>query len=71
MRTNSCNVTENAEFNVDREKFKEGHERVFGPEPKKFCDKCDMRLAFCQCCTSCDYYGELHLNCPKCQEKNK
>lgn len=48
-RTNHAGVTEKAEFNIDLEKFGEGHERVFGSGPKKWCDDCEKRLTMCEC----------------------
>lgn len=49
MRTNVHGITENAEFKIDKEKFDEGMDRIFGPPPKQFCDSCDKRLSFCDC----------------------
>lgn len=49
MRTNRNDVTEVASIRANQEKFEEGHERVFGKEEKKFCDKCDLRLSLCEC----------------------
>jgi hypothetical protein len=49
MRTNHAGVTEKAEFNVDREKYKEGYERIFGKKPSPFCDTCEERKSYCKC----------------------
>lgn len=39
MRTNHTGVTEKAEFNVDRDKYTEGWERIFGKKEACPCEK--------------------------------
>lgn len=49
IRKNACGVEETAEFNINRDVFEKEHSRIFGESVKKFCDKCDLRLSFCEC----------------------
>lgn len=47
-RKNASNVVENAEFNIDLEKFGKNLEEIHPPK-KVWCDDCGKRLSWCEC----------------------
>ena len=54
-------VTENAQHNIDMEKFKENHKKIFGERIKTACKYCDL--------SSKQKKGE-NFTCPHCKKEN-
>jgi hypothetical protein len=67
VRTNSCGVTEKAEFKIDLDKFASEIVRIFGEKKSEFCEYCEKRFVWCECdvelkdkeeCSDCGGKGE-------------
>lgn len=62
MRTNHSGVTEKAEFNIDRDKYGENYDRIFGKKEEFK----DTGAGDCIACHELKLLNE-HDNCQECE----